>query len=146
MSIYRHACCTVSGPAGWWVGSVFRALDWRSKGQGFESHQEHKNNFFSESKRLYWLAVSVPNPLCVYACIWKTMYAHYRSCSPCQSSVDYGNMKITSMNLYPQRRNVAAQVAEKFKTVTYATSPMEERRRRRRRSGLTALKTKHHRF
>ena len=34
--------------------------------------------------------------------------------------VDYGNTKITSMHLYPQRRNVAVQVAEELKTVTYA--------------------------
>ena len=32
------------------------------------------------------------------------------------------------MHLYPQRRNVAAQVAEELKTVIYATPPMEERR------------------
>ena len=42
-------------------------------------------------------------------------------CSPCQSSVDYGNTIITSMHLYPRRRNVAAEVAEELKTVTYAT-------------------------
>ena len=41
-------------------------------------------------------------------------------------------MKITSMHLYPQRQNVTAQVAEEFKMVTYATSPMEERRRKKR--------------
>ena len=47
--------------------------------------------------------------------------------------IDYGNTKITSLHLYPRRRNVAGQVAEELKTVTlYATSPMEERRRRRR--------------
>ena len=39
------------------------------------------------------------------------------------SSVDYGNTKITSMHLYPRRRNVAAQV-------TYATPPMEEGRKK----------------
>ena len=33
-------------------GSVVKVLDWRSKGQGFESHQEHKKNSFSKSKRL----------------------------------------------------------------------------------------------
>ena len=39
------------------------------------------------------------------------------------------NMKITSMHLYPRRWNVAAQVAEELKIVTYATPPMEELRR-----------------
>ena len=44
---------------------------------------------------------------------------------------DYGNTKITSMHLYPQSRNVAAQMAEEFTTVTYATPPhMEERRKK----------------
>ena len=44
--------------------------------------------------------------------------------------MDCGNTKITSMRLYPRRRNVAAQVAEEFKRnpITYATPPMEERR------------------
>ena len=35
--------------------------------------------------------------------------------------------KYTSIHLYPQRQNVAAQ--EELKTVTYATPPMEERRK-----------------
>ena len=43
------------------------------------------------------------------------------------SSVDYGNTKIASMHLYPQRRNVAAQVSDELKTVTYA---MEVRRQK----------------
>ena len=34
------------------------------------------------------------------------------------------------MHLYPQRRDVAAQVAEELNTVTYATPPMEERRKK----------------
>ena len=34
------------------------------------------------------------------------------------------------MRLYPRRRNVAAQMAEKLKTVTYDTPPMEERRKK----------------
>ena len=36
--------------------------------------------------------------------------------------MDYGN---TSTHLYPWRQNVAAQVAEELKMVTYATPPME---------------------
>ena len=35
-----------------------------------------------------------PPPPSVYACT-KMTYARYRSCSPCQSSVGYGNTKIT---------------------------------------------------
>ena len=35
--------------------------------------------------------------------------------------MDYGNTEITRMHLYPRRRNVAVQVAEELKTVTYAT-------------------------
>ena len=38
-----------------------------------------------------------------------------------------------SMHLYPRRRNVAAQVAEELKTVTYAIPPMEERRKKRKK-------------
>ena len=38
--------------------------------------------------------------------------------------------KITSMHLYPRRWNVATQVAEELKTVTYATPPMEACRER----------------
>ena len=41
--------------------------------------------------------------------------------------MDYGNTNITGMHLYPQRRNVPAQVAEELKTVIYA---MEERRKK----------------
>ena len=51
------------------------------------------------------LSVCPTEPPCVYACTRKTMYARERSCSPCQSLVDDGNQKITSMQLYPRRRN-----------------------------------------
>ena len=37
------------------------------------------------------------------------------------------------LKLHPRRRNVAAQVAEELKTVTYATPPMEERRKKERK-------------
>ena len=57
-------------------------------------------------------------PVCVYARTRKTLSALSRS--PCQRSVDYGNTKIISMHLYPRRRNVASQVAEELKTVTFA--------------------------
>ena len=35
------------------------------------------------------------------------------------------------MQLYPRRRNVAAQVVEELKMVTYATPPMEEHRKQK---------------
>ena len=47
--------------------------------------------------------------------------------------MDYGNTKIPSNHLYPRRQNVAAQVAEELKTVTYATPPMEERRKKKKK-------------
>ena len=36
------------------------------------------------------------------------------------------------MDLYPRIRNEAAQVAEKLKTVTYASPPMEEPRKKKK--------------
>ena len=38
------------------------------------------------------------------------------------------------MQLYPRRRNVAAQVTEELKTVTYTTPPMEECRKKGKKS------------
>ena len=35
---------------GWRVGSVVKVLDWRSKGRGFESRQEHKEFFRVKNK------------------------------------------------------------------------------------------------
>ena len=43
------------------------------------------------------------------------------------------SLNVSWFNIYPWRWNMAAQVAEELKMVTYATPPMEERRRRRRR-------------
>ena len=40
--------------------------------------------------------------------------------SPANHTEDNENTKITSMHLYPRRRNGAAQMAEELKTVTYA--------------------------
>ena len=37
--------------------------------------------------------------------------------------------KITSIHLYPRRRDVAAQVVEELKAATYATPLIEERRK-----------------
>ena len=52
--------------------------------------------------------------------------------------MDYGDTKIPSMHLYPRRRNVAAEVAEELKTVTYATpqAPMEERRKKEKNHSI----------
>ena len=49
------------------------------------------------------------------------------------------------MHLYPRRRNVAAQVADELKAVTYATPPMEERRKTTTTGTkiTTTTKTKH---
>ena len=111
--------------SGWSVGL---------KDRGFESRQEHKINFeFFRVKKVVPTRCRCAQPPCVYAPIRKTMYARTKSCSPCKSSMDYGNTKITSKHLYPGRRNVAAQVADELKTVTYATPPMEERTKKERK-------------
>ena len=60
--------------------------------------------------------------------IWKTFCKNLSDTTLSQFSGNYGNTKITSMHLYSRRRNVAAQVVEELKMVTYATLPMEERR------------------
>ena len=56
--------------------------------------------------------------------------------------MDDGNTKITSMHLYPQRRKVAAQVAEELKTVTYGTPLMEERREKKETEAEADLSVK----
>ena len=48
---------------GWRVGSVIRALDWGSKGRGFESRV----------KNVVLTRCLCAQPLCVYTCIWKTI-------------------------------------------------------------------------
>ena len=116
---------------GWQVGSVVRALGWRSKGQGFESRQEHKENFFWVKKVVLTRCQCAQLDPCVYT------HAHEDHVfmlkilrSPCPSSVDYGNTKITSVHLHPRRRNVAAQVAEELRTVTCTTPPMQKGRKK----------------
>ena len=70
--LYVHCYCV----QGWQVGSVVRALDWRSKDWGFESHQEHKKNFkFFRVKMVVLTRCWCAQPSCVYAHIRKTMYA-----------------------------------------------------------------------
>ena len=65
------------------------------------------------------IAVGVPNP-CVYTHTYERPCKHVKDpVVHVKSSMDYGNMKITSMVLYPQRQNVA----EELKTVPL----MEER-------------------
>ena len=61
---------------GWRVGSVVRALDWRSKGWGFESRQEHNKNFeFFRVKKVVLTHCWCAQAPCVCARIQKTMYA-----------------------------------------------------------------------
>ena len=83
-----------------WAG---RASDSRSKDPRFEHRlrQEHKTkngDSCFESKLLCWLALGVANPPCVYSRLNMIPYARSRSCSPCQSSVDYDNTKRPSMH------------------------------------------------
>ena len=48
------------------VGSVVRALEWRSKSRGFESRQEHKKNLsFSESKKVALTRCRCAQPPCI---------------------------------------------------------------------------------
>ena len=76
-----------------------------------------------------------PNLVCIHAHAYERPCTHVKDpvVHVSQSSVDYGNTKITSLHLYPRRRNVAAQVAEELKTVTYTIPPMEERRKKRKK-------------
>ena len=80
----RPRCMTYIGRGlfwtemGWRVGSVVRAYDWRSKGRGFESRQEHKKQFeFLRVKKVVLLdSLSVcPTPVCFY------MHAYERPCT-----------------------------------------------------------------
>ena len=49
-------------------------------------------SFRVKNMMLCWLAVGVPNPcMYVYTCVRMIMNACKRSCSPCQSLVDYEN-------------------------------------------------------
>ena len=111
---------------GWLSG---QSVGWRSKGRGFKSRQEHKKNRVFLSQKGIADSLSVcPTPVCIYMhIIYVRQCMHVKG--PCQSSVDYGNTKITSMHLYPQRWNVAAQVVEEIKTVTYATPQGKKRKR-----------------
>ena len=120
----KISCFVLSWLAQWlehWTGDL--------KVEGSNLFRSTKKRWScSELNRLCWLAVIVPQPPCIHRHA-KAMCEPERSCGPCQSLVDYGNTKITTMHLHPQRQNVAAQVAEELKTVTYATAPMEERRK-----------------
>ena len=70
------------------------------KGRGSNpARSTRKMEFLRVKIMLCRLAVSVPNP-CVYIYTRTRImtYARSRSCSPCQSSVDYENTKRPSMN------------------------------------------------
>ena len=58
---------------GWQVGSVVRALDWRSKGRGFKSCQEHKKNFQNGQKGCADSLSVCPSP-CVYTHTYERPY------------------------------------------------------------------------
>ena len=107
---------------GWRVGSVVRVLDWRSKGRRFES------------KMLCWLSVGVPNHPCVYTCMHTK--DHVCTLKILWFISEFGGLwkhENNSMHLYPWRWNVAAQMVEELKTVTYATSPMEKQRKEKKK-------------
>ena len=61
--------------SGWHVGSVARALDWKSKGWGFKSCQVHKKNLVFPSPKVVLTRCRCAQPLCVYARIRMTTYA-----------------------------------------------------------------------
>ena len=70
----------------------------------------------------------MPNPPGVYTHAYERPCTHVKDPVVHVSLVDYGNTKITSMHVYPRRQNVAAQLAEELRTVTYryATPPLED--------------------
>ena len=55
-----------------------------------------KCDFFRVKNVVLTRRVGVTNPLWVYTCTRMITCARYRSCSPCQSSVDYGNTQRSS--------------------------------------------------
>ena len=77
------------------VAQLVQRIGLGSKSRGFESCPEHKKNFvrvfLSQNVVLTPRCRCAPPP-CVYARIIRA-YARQRSCSPCHSSVDYGNTK-----------------------------------------------------
>ena len=99
---------------GWWGRSIGIASDWRFYDISDPSSNPVRSTrkFVSppppKSKMLCWLAVVATNPhvyVCMYTHAWS--YTHIkRSCSPHQSSVDYGNMKRPSTHFTDRRINV----------------------------------------
>ena len=88
--IYQHS----SSSSGWGGSSVGKALDRHIADAG--SIPQSGKGFFSQSR------LSVQTLLqCLYAPLWNCMHLHlcarYRSRSPCQRSVNYGNTKTPSM-------------------------------------------------
>ena len=105
---YRHFDIRNIG-GDWMVELVERASDFEIRrpevrtppASGRRSTRKNCESFSKSNIMLCWLAVGVPNPSCVayvYARITMITYACSRSCSPCQSSVDYGNTKRPSMH------------------------------------------------
>ena len=80
---------------GWRGGSVGRASDSRSKDPRFKPCQEHKKKLWElfRAKNVVLTRCRCAQPACVYARVRMITYVRSRSCSPCQSSVEYGNTK-----------------------------------------------------
>ena len=87
-------------PIGWRGGSIGRASDSKSKGPRFKSRPEHNKNkseFFLIQKLCADSLSVCPTPTCIHR--HKNDHVRtVRSCSPRQSSVDYGNTKRPSMH------------------------------------------------
>ena len=75
---------------GWGCSSVVRASDRHGTDAGLIPCCG--KGFFSQSQLSVQTLLHVRKPTCAIPC------AHYRSCSSCQSLVDYGNTKMPSMH------------------------------------------------
>ena len=115
-----------------------RAVDWRSKGRGFESRQEHKNNFeFLRIKKVCADSLSVcPTPVCIYT------RAYERPCTRVKDPVVH--VRVRWIMETPKKHRHALvppktgmwlpTLAEELKTATYTTPPVEERRKKERKT------------
>ena len=88
--IYQHS----SSSSGWGGSSVGKASDWHIADAG--SIPQSGKGFFSQSRlSVQTLLRCLYTPLC--NCMHLHLCARYRSRSPCQRSVNYGNTKTPSM-------------------------------------------------
>ena len=103
----------------WWGGSIGRVTDSRFDDPRFEPHQEHKKicEFFQVKNVIHSLShCQCARPLCyIYSnnirthkndqvCTLKILYSAVTS--PCQSLVDFGNIKRPGMHFTDRRINV----------------------------------------